>query len=100
MKRRAATGRRASTLVRYGSGSQSVSYFGRAAAAVVSQAKVTVRRALPGGLMHRLLVSLVALPIVALVGLFAVPLSAVAQDLTLKRVMLSSGGLGYFEYEA
>jgi hypothetical protein len=36
--------------------------------------------------------------IVALVGLFALP--AVAQDLALKRVMLSSGGLGYFEYEA
>ena len=36
--------------------------------------------------------------IVALVSLFAVP--AVAQDLALKRVMLSSGGLGYFEYEA
>src|SRR3982074_1003560 len=40
------------------------------------------------------------LSIVALFGLFAVPLSAVAQDLALKRVMLSSGGLGYFEYEA
>ena len=36
--------------------------------------------------------------IVALVSLFALP--AVAQDLALKRVMLSSGGLGYFEYEA
>jgi hypothetical protein len=36
--------------------------------------------------------------IVALVSLFALP--ALAQDLTLKRVMLSSGGLGYFEYEA
>jgi len=36
--------------------------------------------------------------IVALVSLFALP--AFAQDLTLKRVMLSSGGLGYFEYEA
>ena len=36
--------------------------------------------------------------IVALVSLFSLP--AVAQDLALKRVMLSSGGLGYFEYEA
>jgi hypothetical protein len=45
--------------------------------------------------MHHLLLSLVAL-----LGLFAFPLSAVAQELTLKRVMLSSGGLGYFEYEA
>ena len=36
--------------------------------------------------------------IVALVSLFAFP--AFAQDLALKRVMLSSGGLGYFEYEA
>jgi hypothetical protein len=36
--------------------------------------------------------------IVALVSLFALPASA--QDLALKRVMLSSGGLGYFEYEA
>jgi hypothetical protein len=36
----------------------------------------------------------------ALVSLLAfVPLAG-AQDLTLKRVMLSSGGLGYFEYEA
>src|SRR5260221_2214362 len=40
------------------------------------------------------------LSIVALIGLFAFPLSAFAQDLALKRVMLSSGGLGYFEYEA
>jgi hypothetical protein len=40
------------------------------------------------------------LSIVALLGLFAFPLSAFAQDLALKRVMLSSGGLGYFEYEA
>ena len=45
--------------------------------------------------MHHLLLSLVAL-----LGLLAFPLSAVAQDLALKRVMLSSGGLGYFEYEA
>ena len=36
--------------------------------------------------------------IVAVVSLFAFP--AFAQDLALKRVMLSSGGLGYFEYEA
>src|SRR4051812_2284126 len=36
--------------------------------------------------------------IVALVSLLALP--AFAQDLALKRVMLSSGGLGYFEYEA
>ena len=38
--------------------------------------------------------------LVALLGLFAFPLSAFAQELALKRVMLSSGGLGYFEYEA
>lgn len=38
--------------------------------------------------------------VVALLGLFAFPTFAFAQDLTLKRVMLSSGGLGYFEYEA
>ncbi|HYR67460.1 MAG TPA: DUF4139 domain-containing protein, partial [Reyranella sp.] len=44
--------------------------------------------------MHRLLA------IVALLGLFAFPTLALAQDLALKRVMLSSGGLGYFEYEA
>jgi hypothetical protein len=36
--------------------------------------------------------------IVALVSLLTLP--AFAQDLALKRVMLSSGGLGYFEYEA
>src|SRR5438105_3350146 len=30
----------------------------------------------------------------------ACPMLALAQDLALKRVMLSSGGLGYFEYEA
>ena len=40
------------------------------------------------------------LSLVALLGLFAFPVSVFAQDLTLKRVMLSSGGLGYFEYEA
>jgi hypothetical protein len=45
--------------------------------------------------MHHLLLSFVAL-----LGLFAVPVSAFAQELALKRVMLSSGGLGYFEYEA
>ena len=44
--------------------------------------------------MHRLL------SIVALLGFFAFPTFAVAQDLALRRVMLSSGGLGYFEYEA
>lgn len=38
--------------------------------------------------------------IVALLGLFALPVVASAQDLALKRVMLSSAGLGYFEYEA
>ncbi|MDO8973505.1 DUF4139 domain-containing protein [Reyranella sp.] len=38
--------------------------------------------------------------VVALVGLLAFPTFAFAQDLALKRVMLSSGGLGYFEYEA
>ncbi len=43
--------------------------------------------------MHRLL-------IVALVGLLALPGLASAQELALKRVMLSSAGLGYFEYEA
>ena len=36
----------------------------------------------------------------ALLGLFAFPTLAFAQDLALKRVMLSSGGMGYFEYEA
>lgn len=36
--------------------------------------------------------------IVAVVSVLAFP--AYAQDLALKRVMLSSGGLGYFEYEA
>ena len=35
-----------------------------------------------------------------LLGLFAFPTVTFAQDLALKRVMLSSGGLGYFEYEA
>src|SRR5713226_8904654 len=45
--------------------------------------------------MHHLLFS-----IVALLGLFVAPTLAAAQDLALKRVMLSSGGLGYFEYEA
>src|SRR5690349_9757794 len=61
-------------------------------AAVVSQSAVSVRRTYPrGDDMRRWL-------IVALVSLFALP--AAAQDLALKRVMLSSGGLGYFEYEA
>jgi hypothetical protein len=45
--------------------------------------------------MHHILMS-----VVALLGLFAVPTFAAAQELVLKRVMLSSGGLGYFEYEA
>jgi hypothetical protein len=45
--------------------------------------------------MHHLFFS-----IVALLGLFAFPTLAAAQDLVLRRVMLSSGGLGYFEYEA
>jgi hypothetical protein len=40
------------------------------------------------------------LNVVALLGFFAFPSFAFAQDLVLKRVMLSSGGLGYFEYEA
>jgi hypothetical protein len=44
--------------------------------------------------MRHLLTSL------ALLGLFAFPTLAFAQDLALKRVMLSSGGMGYFEYEA
>src|SRR5476651_2629071 len=43
--------------------------------------------------MRRLLIA-------ALLGLFSIPSLATAQDLTLKRVMLSSAGLGYFEYEA
>ncbi|HTB37915.1 MAG TPA: DUF4139 domain-containing protein [Reyranella sp.] len=45
--------------------------------------------------MHHLFFS-----IVALLGLVGAPSLAAAQDLVLKRVMLSSGGLGYFEYEA
>jgi hypothetical protein len=36
----------------------------------------------------------------ALLGLFTFPALAFAQDLALRRVMLSSGGMGYFEYEA
>ncbi len=36
----------------------------------------------------------------ALLSLFTFPTLAFAQDLVLKRVMLSSGGMGYFEYEA
>jgi hypothetical protein len=43
--------------------------------------------------MRRLLIS-------ALLGLFSIPSIAAAQELALKRVMLSSAGLGYFEYEA
>ena len=43
--------------------------------------------------MHRLLIA-------AVLGLLALPGLASAQDLALKRVMLSSAGLGYFEYEA
>jgi hypothetical protein len=38
--------------------------------------------------------------IVAMATVLAWPSIVLAQDLTLKRVMLSSGGLGYFEYEA
>ncbi len=38
--------------------------------------------------------------LVTLLGLLALPVASQAQDLVLKRVMLSSGGLGYFEYEA
>jgi hypothetical protein len=45
--------------------------------------------------MHHLFFS-----VVALLGLFVAPTLAAAQELALKRVMLSSGGLGYFEYEA
>jgi hypothetical protein len=44
--------------------------------------------------MRRLLLA------IALVGFLALPALASAQDLALKRVMLSSSGLGYFEYEA
>lgn len=36
----------------------------------------------------------------ALLSLFTFPTLAFAQELALKRVMLSSGGMGYFEYEA
>lgn len=43
--------------------------------------------------MHRLLIA-------AVLGLLVLPGLASAQDLALKRVMLSSAGLGYFEYEA
>ena len=38
--------------------------------------------------------------LVAAALLTAVALPAVAQELSLKRVMLSSGGIGYFEHEA
>src|SRR5262245_50132951 len=44
--------------------------------------------------MKRLLVAAILAVVVALPGV------AAAQELVLKRVMLSSGGLGYFEYEA
>lgn len=44
--------------------------------------------------MRNLLTSL------ALLSLFTFPTLVLAQDLALKRVMLSSGGMGYFEYEA
>jgi hypothetical protein len=37
---------------------------------------------------------------VVLAAVVALPTMAFAQELVLKRVMLSSGGLGYFEYEA
>jgi len=36
----------------------------------------------------------------AVLAFFSLPAFASAQELALKRVMLSSGGLGYFEYEA
>ncbi|MPZ33733.1 MAG: DUF4139 domain-containing protein [Rhodospirillales bacterium] len=68
--------------------------FRRPAAAVASQSAFTLRAHRPGEPMHYFL------SVVALFGLFAFPLSVFAQDLALKRVMLSSGGLGYFEYEA
>jgi hypothetical protein len=38
--------------------------------------------------------------LVVAVAIFAVPAIAGAQELELKRVMLSAGGVGYFEYEA
>jgi len=38
--------------------------------------------------------------IVAAIAIFALPAVAGAQELELKRVMLSAGGVGYFEYEA
>lgn len=38
--------------------------------------------------------------VLAAIALLAFPTIGFAQDLALKRVMLSSGGLGYFEYEA
>lgn len=37
---------------------------------------------------------------VVAVAIFAAPAMAAAQELELKRVMLSAGGVGYFEYEA
>ncbi|MFO1158086.1 MAG: DUF4139 domain-containing protein [Reyranellaceae bacterium] len=68
--------------------------FRRALAAVASHSALTVGKHRPGELMHYLL------SVMALVGLFAFPTLVAAQELALKRVMLSSGGLGYFEYEA
>src|SRR5262249_36227487 len=96
LKRRASAGRRTSSPACYRTDDQrlAVSYFRPAAAAVVSYSTFTLRAHPPGELMHHLL------SIVALVGLFGLPTLAFAQDLALKRVMLSSGGLGYFEYEA
>ncbi|MBE9552910.1 MAG: DUF4139 domain-containing protein, partial [Proteobacteria bacterium] len=38
--------------------------------------------------------------LVVAVAIFAAPAMAAAQELELKRVMLSAGGVGYFEYEA
>lgn len=38
--------------------------------------------------------------LVVAVAIFAIPAIAAAQELELKRVMLSAGGVGYFEYEA
>src|SRR5579872_4323401 len=64
-------------------------------APVVSQSAITLAQALmSGGDIMRRLICLV------LACLVTVPTLALAQELTLKRVMLSSAGLGYFEYEA
>lgn len=56
--------------------------------------RAQVREAKLGTFMQRFVI------LTVLAGLLFAPFMAVAQDLTLKRVMLSSGGLGYFEYEA